>query len=302
MKMVRGRKRKDNMLPSKKSPLWNCQSIYEQLLNPFTQTVASEYFIPILKRQLQYCRKTQQLLSLAIIKIPNLPNIRRSELNLVNSTLLRKIISTIRIHLRPTDMLFYDGAQEITLLFPKTKKDNVQKLLNRTKNALKEIYLGNNALTIKAGYAEFPTDSVDFIRLQDCAAKALNLAAQSQENRIIGYFTERRKYVRAPLRIEVRYTAPEDYKHITCSRNISEGGIMLSGIPDLPQGNNIKLTFKLPNIVGTKISVKAKTVWNKICQKTDKMDLGLCFTYINPTEKHLIKEFIQGATPPIIRP
>lgn len=302
------------MLPNNNNPLWNCYSIYEKLLNPYTQTVGSEYLIPILKKQFQYSKNSKQSLSLAIIRIPEAPGITANPaLNPKTPTLLNKIITKIRNDLRPPDMMFYDGRKEITFILPHTNKKNSQKLLNRIVKDLQQIYIGDIPLLIDGGYAEFPADSVNFIKLQECAARALNIALQSKENRIIGYFTERRSSVRIPLKIEVRYTAPETGKRIACSRNLSEGGIMISGMPDLVQKGTIKLSFNLPNVMGSKIEVAAKTVWNKIHAKTGKIDIGLCFVYSDNTEEQpsgllpsfrtaqkAIREFILNTPPPIV--
>lgn len=286
------------MLPEKDSPFWILQNIYGKFINPYTQTAKSEYLLPILIKQFKYYKDSAQQLSLAIVKIPFLPATKRI-LNLDEATLLKQIISIIRKDIHPTDMIFYNGAQEITFLLPKSTKDNTKKMLNTIKKDLKEVYVNNNPLSIRGGYAEFPSDSTDITSLLECAVNALNIANQTNEEEFIGYFTEKRKSVRIPLKIPVRYGKSGTTERITCSKNISTGGIMISGMSDLPLGNNIKLTFKLPIIGKTKIITIAKNIWNKINKETGKIDIGLCFTNMNNKSKEQVEQYIHRSNSPI---
>lgn len=116
------------------------------------------------------------------------------------------------------------------------------------------------------------------------------------------HFTEKRNKTRIPVQVEVRYTAPESVERLACSRNISENSIMLSGMPDLKLGNGIKLTFSLPGYFGNKIEVLTKTIWNRISNRTGKMDIGLYFTEISRTSEELIKRFITVSKPETFPP
>jgi len=289
------------MLPIKKNSLfWNWYNVYRKLANPYTQAVGTEYLFPILKKEFQYCRKLQMHLALAVLKIPALPLTGLNH-SMESNVLLKNIVSVIKSNLRATDMIFYNGIQDFALLFPKAKKITAHRLLARIKTGLKHIYAYDNPLNIEAGYAGFPADSSSFIELEECANKALNLAVQAKGNKVIGYFREKRAAVRVPLQIEVRYAVSGIDDHIVCSRNISKKGIMVSGISDLPQSDNVMLRFKLPNHSSSEIIVSAKTVWNKLYQKTDKMDIGLCFTSLTNPAKQKLAEYISHTAPSIVR-
>lgn len=280
------------MLPSSNDLFWKWKLIYEELVDPFTKTVTDSYFFPILETQLKYCNKINIPLSIAILDIQNLPSLTNSNLTLDIYLLTKDITSKIRKKLSPFDMIFYNGNQTFLFLFPKADKENIQKLLDSILDEIENIYSNKNPLIIKGGYAEFPTDAKDGKELEECAKKALSIANQLNKNRIIGYFTERRRNYRAPLVVETRYTAPGSLERLTCSRNISETGIMISGMPDLKLGEGIKLVFNIPNTINYKIMTFAKTIWNKIIFNTDKINIGLCFTDINNEAKEQIKKYI----------
>lgn len=288
------------MLPNGNDLFWKWKAIYEELLDPFTETVGDKYFYPILETQLNYCKKINTPLGIAILNIQNLPNSINGSLTLDSYFLIRNITNKLRKRLTTEDMIFYNGGRTFLFLFPNANKENIQKLINNMEMDIGNMYLKDNPLTVKGGFAEFPTDAKDPIELQECAKKALTIANYSNENRIIGYFTERRKSIRVPLQVETRYTAPGSFERLTCSRNISETGIMLSGMPDLQLGEGIKLIFNLPNVIQSQITVLAKTAWSKICPHTGKMNIGLCFINVNDTAKEQIRRFISNILPPLV--
>lgn len=287
------------MLPDGNDLFWKWKNIYEELIDPFTKTVEEKYFRPILDTQLKYCKKTGAPLSIVILNILNLPNFTDNILQLETYLLIKNITNKIRKRLSEEAMIFFDGSQTFLFLFPKTNKENIHILADEIEKDMEQIYLNDAPLTIKGGYAEYPTDAGNLLELQECAKKALAMASHSDKNRIIGYFIERRKTKRVPLQVEIRYTAPGFCERLTCSRNISEAGIMLSGLPDLPFGDNIKLAFTLPEITENKITLSAKTIWNKIISYTGKMDTGLCFTCIDDRAKEQIRKFTSGTLPPL---
>lgn len=287
------------MPPNNDDPFWKWKTIYEELFDPFTGTVPDKYLPPILETHISYCKKIGLPLSIAILDIPNLPNSPNSMLTLEGYLLIRNISHKIRKILTIKDMVFYDGGHTFWFIFPKSNKQDAQGLVNNIEKEFSQLYLRDIPLTVKGGYAEFPTDADDLPGLQECAKKALAIADKS-DNKTVGYFSERRKSTRVPLLAEVRYTAPDSSERLTCSRNISESGIMLSGMPDLKLGEDIKLIFKLPGINKSQITILAKSIWNKINVKTEKMNIGLCFSSIDNTAKEQIKRFITSTPPPIV--
>lgn len=265
-------------MPPENDLFWKWKTIYEELLDPFTGTVHDKYFFHILASQLNYCKKADIPLSIAILNIPNTAG---------NYPLIRTITDNIRKRLSKKDLLFYNGRQTFLFILPMTNKEGTKKLADDIATVL----------AVKGGYAEYPTDAGDPLELLECANQALAIANQYNNNRIIGYFSERRKKARDPIQIEIRYTAPGSCERLTCSRNISENGIMLSGMPDLVLGEEIKLTFWLQS----RITISANTIWNKINIITGKMDIGLCFTSKNDSAKEQIRRFIDNEIPPIVK-
>lgn len=288
-----GEERRINMLP-KNDLFWKWKLIYDELCDPFTETVEDKYFLPILETQFKYCKEKGFPISLAVLNLPNLLNAAHGTPTLETYLSIRNITNIIRKRLLNEGMIFYNGRQTFLFLSPNINKGYFQRLLEVIKIDLEYTNLSDTLLTIKGGFAEFPTDAKDPVELRECAGMALNIASQSNENRILGYFIERRKNIRVPIQIEVRYIALKSQERITCSRNISETGIMLSGVRDISKGDKIELILGMTNI-----SLLAKTIWNKICIKTQKIDTGLCFTYLKETAKEQIRKFISNPLPPI---
>lgn len=290
------------MSPDGNDLFWRWKAIYEELQDPITEVLGDRYFPTILETQFNYCKKQGAPIGIAILDIQNLPNYKNRISTLEAYLLIRNITNIIKKGLTQEDMVFYDGNHTFSFLFPRTNKGDIQKIVYKIEMDLEKIYQNDIPLVIKGGYAGFPVDANDPLELQECARKALIIANKSINNRIVGYFPERRKNPRIPLQIEVRFLSPNSPEHLTCSRNISETGIMLSGIPDLPLGDEIKLIFNLPKTTQSTVTILAKTIWNKISLHTGKMDVGLRFVYINDTVKSEIRRFIAGIHPPVVHP
>lgn len=297
--MLMGEEGNGKDMPSNNDDLfWKWKTIYDELLDPFTGTVADKYFSPILETQFSYCKKIGIPISIAILDITNLPNPPSSTITLESYLLIRNIIHKIRKISSKNDMVFYNGGQIFSFIFPKSNKENTQRLVNNIEEEIGQLFLKDIPLSVKCGYAEFPQDADDPVGLQKCAKNALAIANQS--NKVIGYFNERRKTTRIPLQIEVRYIVKGSPERLTCSRNISETGIMLSGMPDLKLGEDTKLIFNLPEINKSPITISARAIWNKTNAATGKMDIGLCFTSFDINTMWQLKRFITNAPPPIV--
>jgi len=293
-----GRDCEEKMLFIPNNPLWIHNNIYKQLLDPCTYTVPSEYFIPIFKNLIEYYKEFENNFTVAILHLKNLPNLKKSEQKTKDTILLAKTLTSIRSMLRPLDMIFYNGKQEVLFLFPNTNKQNTKILLNRIRTDLERI--NNTKLKIKGGFAEFPVDSANLIKLRKYALKALKESHNFKENKIIGYFHEKRLYPRKPIQIETRYETNENIEHIACSRNISEGGMLISCLPNVAFNNNIRVSFKIPRVHSNKITVTAKKIWSKLHKKSGTIDVGLCFIKVGASAKQKIKYYMLNNFPPIV--
>lgn len=292
-----GGKGKKIMLPNSDSLFWKWKIIYEELLDPFTGTVGEKYFYPILKTHFQHFKNLNSPFSIFLLDIENMPsNSSKDNLILENYLILRDIADKIRKWLDSDDMIFYNGKQQFLFILPHNK-NTVKEFSYDIVKELSDINIREMPIVIKGGYAEFPSDANTLPGLEESANKALFIANKCEGNKIIGYFNERRTNTRAAVSIEIKYSAEENNNRLTCSRNICTDGIMISGLSDLPLGDNIKITFNLPTETQDKITVMAKSIWNKISVITQKMDMGLCFTQISSSAKEKIKNFIAKIPP-----
>jgi len=301
MDRIRGGGRIGNMFPQDSNLFLKWKAIYEELLDPITTAVDAKYLPALFEEQLNYCKANINPFSIAILRIFSLPSYNTNSSIFNTYTSVRNIISKIKENINQNDMIFYDGVQTFSFLFPNTHKAEADIMLEKIKDELEKLYAENNLmLSLKGGHAEFPSDNSSTEGLQECAYKALLSSTNINGNTILGYFNERRKAKRASLKIEVRYCGQDNCERLTCSRNISEEGIMLNGLSDLPLGEEIKLRFNISNRINTTFTLTAKTLWNHICTTTGKMDIGLCFTDISSAAKDQIKNFISTIFPPVV--
>jgi GGDEF domain-containing protein len=289
------------MFPQNSNLFCKWKAIYEELLDPITTAVDTKYLPALFEEQLNYCKTNIYPFSTAILRILSLPTHNTNSSIFNTYTVVRNIVSKIKESINSNDMVFYDGVQTFSFLFPNTHKAEADIMLEKIEEELEKLHIEHNMqLSIKGGHAEFPSDAYSMEQLQECAYKALMTSSNIQGNKILGYFSERRKSKRAPIKIEVRYFSKDTSERLTCSRNISEEGIMLNGLSDLPLGEDINLRFNISGTINSKLTLTAKTLWNHICTTTGKMDIGLYFTDINSSTKDQIKNFISTIFPPIV--
>lgn len=261
-----------NMLPEYDSD-W--RNIYDDAFDPFTETIDFNYLFPILSDNLRYYNDLNQPVCIVLFNILNM--VVGDTTDRESSNTIRNIICNIKRKLLPEDIIFYDSKQTILILFPKTSKENVKKILEDIEVNINNLYINNFRPMVGAGYAEYPTDADSAEKLEKCAEKALDIAIHSEMNRIVGYFKERRMSKRIPVQIEVRCICEDAREFAACGKNISGNGIMLGSIYGIPVPDYLDLSFILPNKAKTKIVAKAHLVWKQLLRHKNIIYTGFNF-------------------------
>ena len=98
--------------------------------------------------------------------------------------LLREIVSTTRSIIRPSDSVIRLGGDEFVLLLPESERLEGLAVAERLRSRIASLWVERSrGVTISAGIAAAPEDSVDAIELTEMADRALYWAKQHGKNR-----------------------------------------------------------------------------------------------------------------------
>jgi CheY-like chemotaxis protein len=98
---------------------------------------------------------------------------------------------------------------------------------------------------------------------------------------------EKRSYVRLPIRTVV--TCKTERKQFTsASRNISEGGILVENSGGLEIGQEVQLSFSVPQVPAT------VNVHGKVVRKEGSDRIAIQFVAVSPEDQKVIREYIAG--------
>jgi uncharacterized protein (TIGR02266 family) len=111
---------------------------------------------------------------------------------------------------------------------------------------------------------------------------------------VLGQIPDIRKYYRAPLGIRVNCLGPGTF-FSDFAVNISEGGIMVQAISEVPPGTDLEIQFSLP---GTNRTIKAvgEVIWsrrNPVGDGRIGVGLGVRFKRIDREELSVIRDFVE---------
>lgn len=105
--------------------------------------------------------------------------------------------------------------------------------------------------------------------------------------------SEKRKYTRLPLSLKVKYTLDADAygaQQETISRNISQGGILLSTATPPALSAKVSLQISAPRL-SKPMSVEGKVIWAEEIKENKLYDVGVAFTKINARDAQFIQRY-----------
>ncbi len=166
---------------------------------------------------------------------------------------LAKVGELLQRAVRDSDVACRFGGEEFAVILPETGRLGAFSLAERVRRRVQEMFdepfEGQPLeLSVSGGVATFPLDGEDAESLVECADRAMYLAKESGRNRIVLYHSERRRFVRYPLRAAARVwlragdaTAAVEMRPI----NLSRSGALLSTHHDVQAGEPVELTVRV---------------------------------------------------------
>jgi diguanylate cyclase (GGDEF)-like protein len=147
-------------------------------------------FQQMLSLETERARITSSSVSLTMIDVDNFKNFNDTHGHLKGDEVLREIASVLQAKSRKCDIVARYGGEEFAIIMPDTSKDNAKLFVERLRNEIERYYGEDSAiapdkrLTISAGIATYPEDSISKEELVAMADAALYKAKHSGKNRV----------------------------------------------------------------------------------------------------------------------
>ncbi len=204
--------------------------------------------------------------------------------HLAGDEVLKQVGKILRNSKRKEDVACRFGGDEFVLLLPETNK--YMGLLVGTKlhgkiNNLIVHYQGEAIqVTCSGGLATFPVDSDKSQQLLECADRALYQAKSSRKHTFVVFSKEKRTFTRIEFErtISIRPLETQNHAKDSRSKNISEGGILISCDKRYDIGIRLKLDMSLEG--GAILALTGSVV--RVEQiNTGRYDIGLSFLQLD---------------------
>ena len=147
-------------------------------------------FQQLLSFELERAKMHSSSLSLAMIDVDNFKNFNDTHGHLKGDEALRNIAAVLKSKSRKCDIVARYGGEEFAVIMPDTSKDNAKLFVERLRNEVERSYAEDAAITsdkritISAGIATYPEDSVTKDELISGADTALYQAKHNGKNRV----------------------------------------------------------------------------------------------------------------------
>lgn len=159
-------------------------SIYD----PLTETYNRRYFTMRLLEEFSRAQKFSLNISFIMIDIDNFKKINDTYGHLVGDAVLKEIAKTIKENVREIDSVARLGGEEFAIIFPETDKTAAitvaERIRSRVSQKIIRAFDEVLSVTISAGVASFPQNTLYPDVLMEIADKALYQAKQSGKNQV----------------------------------------------------------------------------------------------------------------------
>lgn len=278
----------------------NKKVLYTSIIDPLTGLYNERHFQTITEAELKRAKQFHTTLTIITLDADSFSTYTNLYGQETANVALKELAFIIKKSCRQEDILFRLRHNRFILLLLNISREGSRRVGERIRhNVAKFRFSGEDKLpakkiTVSGGIAIYPDDGKNSHTLITAAEEALATAKQSGKNRILEFSTKRRQAPRIELTIEAKYRihGRKDIKpQGVYIKNISESGALVRGKPGLPLGNNIILSFKLPN--GTAITVKGETVRIARKESVKEVAVAIKFNTISPQESAQLKEYIK---------
>lgn len=224
-------------------------SIYERtarsaVTDGLTGLYNHAYFLQALKREVLRAKRHDLLLSLIMVDLDDFKRLNDTRGHLEGDRVLLKTAGLITESLREIDIAARYGGEEFAVILPETSRTGAYVVADRIRKRI-EGHFGRRRssapVTLSGGVACYPEDAANTEELIRRADEGLYRSKADGKNRITLVGRERRRYRRMPLDQRVTVSADGAPRRQAISKNVSEGGLLLS--------------VRRPIAVGSRVSV-----------------------------------------------
>lgn len=273
---------------------------YTSIIDPLTGLYNDRHFQLLTEAELKRAKHYEFPLTMIIIDADNFGVYTALYGHETGEIALKEISLALKNSCRKEDMIFRLRKNKFALLLLNIAREGAHRLAERLRENIEKFHFKGEEkmpakkLTISGGIAVYPEDGKNSHTLITAAEEALSTAKQSGKNRILEYSVKRRKTPRIELTIDAKYQVEgrKDIKPQTVHiKNISESGMLLTAIKDLPLGGSVILGFKLPN--GVLIKVKGETARISRKEGANEISAAIKFSDISQLDLTHLRDYIQ---------
>ncbi len=155
------------------------------------------YFQETLTKEIQKCKRLNQILSLLMIDIDHFKDFNDTFGHQEGDALLQRLAMLLNFQIRQTDIIARYGGEEFVIIVPGTTNENALLLGERIRKEVEEnIFTPEDKyrleptlpVTISVGIATFPNDAVNQKVLIACADNALYEAKRTGRNKVVAHY------------------------------------------------------------------------------------------------------------------
>ncbi len=163
------------------------------LIDPLTGLLNCRKLYSDLDREFSFAKRYKEKLSFIMLDIDDFKRYNDTNGHQAGDKTLRFVADAIKIAVRDIDLVYRYGGEEFCVILPKADKDGALLVAERVRECIECAHFDGEEqqplgkLTVSAGVATYPDDSISKDGLVRCADAALYIAKESGRNKVEAY-------------------------------------------------------------------------------------------------------------------
>jgi diguanylate cyclase (GGDEF)-like protein len=257
-------------------------SIYERtersaVTDGLTGLYNHAYFVQGLRREVQRSKRHQHTVSLAMFDLDNFKKLNDTYGHVGGDKILMKAAALIKESLREIDLAARYGGEEFAVILPDTTRNGAFVVADRIRAKIEEHFRkkrGGPSVTVSGGVASYPDDALGIEDLVKRADEGLYRSKAEGKNRITLAQGERRRHLRVPVARPATLSPASGPKASAKTKNVSEGGLLVSLKQEVPVGSAVSLVIRPKNAPAVAVRGEVARV-EKIPGRPPHYDVGV---------------------------
>lgn len=264
------------------------------------------YFDINLGKEVRRALRYGKDLALAIIDLDNFKQINDTRGHVFGDIVLKKLAEVLIKTCREEDVVCRYGGEEFVLLLPEISASGTIHLLERIRETIHSTtFFSDHAITFSAGVAAFPThyENDEVLSIVQAADRALYQAKYEGKDRIVEYFSEKRKHTRFKQSWRIQWERVNVGSHERAhsdsiiTQNVSLGGVRFESSEWLSLDEDlivdISLGAEIP-AAGTAIRIPGRVIWTRRLAET-RLAYGVAFLDLSADQREYLGEVLPMA-------